>query len=101
VLRPGNRFGCCRIGQSVKGCGWRFKLADEQDRERAWHFRDLSLCQDRRMNAIEKIKAKLSAYPDVQYSDSADEIEVHPRDQSEFTIGLRITPSGFTVHFEG
>jgi hypothetical protein len=53
------------------------------------------------MNAIQKIKAKVSRYPDVRYSESADEIEVHPRDQSGFTVGLRITPSGFTVHFEG
>lgn len=53
------------------------------------------------MNAIQKIKAKLSAYPDVQYSESANGIEVHPRDRSGFTVGLRITPSGFTVNFEG
>ena len=53
------------------------------------------------MNAIQKIKAKLSAYPDVRYSESADGIEVHPRDQSGFTVGLRMTPSGFTVNFEG
>jgi hypothetical protein len=26
---------------------------------------------------------------------------VHPRDRSGFTVGLRITPSGFTVYFEG
>ena len=49
------------------------------------------------MNAIQKIKTKLSAYPDVRYSQSADGIEVHPRDQSGFTVGLRVTPSGFTV----
>jgi hypothetical protein len=53
------------------------------------------------MNAIQKIKTKLSAYPDVEYSESTDGIEVHPRDQSGFTVGLRITPSGFTVNFEG
>ena len=53
------------------------------------------------MNAIQKIKTKLSAHPDVQYSESADGIEVHPRDQSGFTVGLRITPSRFTVNFEG
>ncbi len=53
------------------------------------------------MNAIEKIKAKLSAYSDVHYSESADGIEVHPRDPSGFTVGLRMTPSGFTVYFEG
>jgi hypothetical protein len=52
------------------------------------------------MNAIQKIKTKLSAYPDVQYSESADGIDVHPRDQSGFTVGLRITPSGFTVNFD-
>jgi hypothetical protein len=53
------------------------------------------------MNAIQKIKTKLSAYPDVQYSESADGIEVHPRNQFGFTVGLRITPSGFTVNFDG
>lgn len=53
------------------------------------------------MDAIQKIKAKLSKYPDVQYSESADGIEVHPRDQSGFTVGLSITPSGFTVNFDG
>jgi hypothetical protein len=53
------------------------------------------------MNAIQKIKTKLLAYPDVQYSESADGIEVHPGSQSGFTVGLRITPSGFTVNFEG
>ena len=53
------------------------------------------------MNAIQKIKTMLSAYPDVRYSESADGIEVHPRDQSGFTVGLRVTPSSFTVYFEG
>jgi hypothetical protein len=53
------------------------------------------------MNAIQKIKTKLSAYRDVQYSESADGIEVHPRNQSGFTVGLCITPSGFTVNFDG
>ena len=53
------------------------------------------------MNAIQKIKTKLSAYADVQYSESADAIEVHPRDQSGFTVDLRMTLSGFTVNFEG
>ena len=32
------------------------------------------------MNAIDKIKAKLAAYPDVQYSESSNGIEVYPRD---------------------
>jgi hypothetical protein len=53
------------------------------------------------MNAIEKIKAKLSAYSDVQYSEGPDQIEVHPRNRSGFTVGLRIARPGFTVYFEG
>ena len=53
------------------------------------------------MNAIEKIKAKLSAYPDVRYSESPDHIEVHPGDPAGFTVALRITRPGFTVSFEG
>ena len=53
------------------------------------------------MNTLEKIKAKLSSYPDVRYSESADGIEVHPRDHSGFTVGLRITRPGFTVYFDG
>jgi hypothetical protein len=53
------------------------------------------------VNVIQKIKTKLSAYPDIRYLENADGIEVHPRDQSGFTVGLRITASGFTVHFDG
>jgi hypothetical protein len=53
------------------------------------------------MNAIEKIKAKLSAYSDVRYSEGPDQIEVHPRDPSGFTVGLRIARPGFTVYFDG
>jgi hypothetical protein len=34
------------------------------------------------MNAIEKIKAKLSAYPDVPYSERANYIDVYPKDSS-------------------
>ena len=53
------------------------------------------------MNAIDKIKARLAAYPDVRYSERENEIEVHPRDPSGFTVTLRITAAGFTVYFEG
>ena len=53
------------------------------------------------MNVIQKMKAKLSKYPDVRYSERANGIEVHPKDQSGFTVGLWISPSGFTVSFEG
>jgi hypothetical protein len=52
------------------------------------------------MNAIEKIKAKLSAYSDARYSEGPEQIEVHPRDPSGFTVVLRIARPGFTVYFE-
>jgi hypothetical protein len=53
------------------------------------------------MNAIEKIKAKLAAYPDVRYSERPNRIDVHPKDQSGFAVRLQITTSGFTVYFDG
>jgi hypothetical protein len=53
------------------------------------------------MNAIEKVKAKLSAYPEIRYSEGPDLIEVHPRDPSGFTVGLIIGRRGFTVYFDG
>jgi hypothetical protein len=53
------------------------------------------------MNAIEKIKVKLSASPDVRYSERLNEIKVHPRDRSGFKVGLQITTGGYTVHFDG
>jgi hypothetical protein len=53
------------------------------------------------MSAVEKVKAKLSSYPGVRYSEQVDGIEIHATDASGFGVGLRITPAGFTVHFEG
>ena len=53
------------------------------------------------MNAIDKIKARLAPYADVRYSERENEIEVHPRDPSGFTVALRITAAGFTVYFDG
>jgi hypothetical protein len=49
------------------------------------------------MNAIEKIKAKLAAYPDVRYSERPNRIDVHPKDQSGFAVRLQITTSGFSL----
>jgi hypothetical protein len=53
------------------------------------------------MTAIEKIKARLSAYPEIKYSEGANEIEVHPSDNLGFSVGFRITPTGFKVNFDG
>ena len=55
----------------------------------------------RAVTAIEKIKAKLSKYPDARYSESLHGISVPPRDRSGFTVGLSVTDGGFTVFFNG
>jgi hypothetical protein len=39
------------------------------------------------MSAVEKIKAKLSAYPGVRYSEQVDGIEIHATDASGFGVG--------------
>jgi hypothetical protein len=53
------------------------------------------------MNAIEKIKERLSAYADVRYTAGPGRITVHPRDGNGFTVGLRITTTALTVNFDG
>lgn len=53
------------------------------------------------MTAIERIRARLSAYPEVNYSEGPNEIDVKPSASSGFAVGFRITPQGFTVNFEG
>lgn len=52
------------------------------------------------MSAIERIKAKLAKYPDVRYSETAKGIEIHPRDETGFTVGLQSRDAGYTVHFD-
>jgi hypothetical protein len=53
------------------------------------------------MTAIDRIKAKLSAHPEIRYSEGPNEIDVKPPDSSGFSVGFRIIPTGFTVNFEG
>ena len=53
------------------------------------------------MTAIERIRARLSAYPEIKYSEGPNGIEVQPPDNSGFSVGFRIKPTGFTVNFEG
>jgi hypothetical protein len=51
--------------------------------------------------AIEIIKARLSNYPNVQYSERHNYLEVHPADPSGFLVGLEISSGGYRVFFEG
>ncbi len=53
------------------------------------------------MNAIEKIEARLAQHPGVRWSVTPTSIEVHPADESGFAVGLRLSPAGLTVHFDG
>ena len=53
------------------------------------------------MTAIEKIKARLSAHPEIRYSEGPNEIDVKPPDSSGFRVGFRTTTTGFPVNFEG
>ena len=51
------------------------------------------------MTAIQKIKTKLSAYPDVQYSERADAIEVHPsRNRQDEPQGVFSHATALTLH---
>ena len=53
------------------------------------------------MTAIDKIKAMLSAYPEIKYSEGPSGLEVRPSDNFGFSVGVRIKPTGFTVNFDG
>ena len=53
------------------------------------------------MTAIEKIKARLSAHPEIRYSEGLNEIDVMPPDSSGFSVGFRVIPTGFTVNVKG
>ena len=53
------------------------------------------------MEAIAKIKSKLSSYPEVRYVETRTSIEVLPVDESGFAVSLHIAKGGYTVHFDG
>jgi len=53
------------------------------------------------MDAIDEIREKLAKYPSVRYTESPTSIEVHPGDESGFSVRLHIENGSFTVHFEG
>ena len=53
------------------------------------------------MDEIGEIKEKLAKYPAVRYTESPSSIEVHPEDESGFSVSLHLENGGFTVYFEG
>ena len=53
------------------------------------------------MNAIDKIKARLSSHGGVRYTAGSDRIVVHPVDGNGFTVALRIAGTAVTVSFDG
>ena len=50
---------------------------------------------------IREVKEKLAKYPAARYTESPTSIEVHPQDDSGFSVSLHLENSSFTVHFEG
>ncbi len=50
------------------------------------------------MNAVERIRARLFARPEIKYTEQPNRIDVHPSDESGFSVGLQITPTTFTVN---
>lgn len=53
------------------------------------------------MNPIEEIKARLTKYSEVAFRETSDSIEVLPRDESGFTVGLYVAEREAVVHFDG
>lgn len=47
------------------------------------------------------LKAKLTEYPDIHYTEGTGYIEVPPKDDSGFEVGLRAEGDGFRVNFDG
>lgn len=53
------------------------------------------------MNVIEKVKASLAKYAGIRYLETPNKIEVHPADESGFTVGLLASRSRYTVYVDG
>jgi hypothetical protein len=53
------------------------------------------------MEIIDRIKVALAESPGLRFSETSGSIEVHPRDEHGFTVGLQVEPGGFRVHFDG
>jgi hypothetical protein len=53
------------------------------------------------MNVIEEVKTRLSKYPDTRYSETPESIEIHPANDSGFSVGLMVSGGRYTVWFEG
>lgn len=53
------------------------------------------------MSAIAKVRERLAKYPQVRYAENSNSIEVHPADESGFTVGLYQGAGEIVVRFEG
>jgi hypothetical protein len=53
------------------------------------------------MDPIAEIRNRLSRYPDAKFVETSASIEVSPRDESGFTVGLLAGGGRFTVNFAG
>jgi hypothetical protein len=53
------------------------------------------------MSAIEAIKQKLRAYPDLRFSEGANWITIHPASEDGFSVSLEVRQNTFTASFEG
>jgi hypothetical protein len=53
------------------------------------------------MSAIETIKQKLRAYPDLKFSEGANRITIHPASEDGFAVSLEVRQNTFAVSFEG
>jgi len=53
------------------------------------------------VSAIEEIKARLGRVPDVRFTESSTSIDVQPRDEAGFHVGLVLEDDGFVVYFDG
>lgn len=53
------------------------------------------------MLVFDTIKAKLTGYQEVRYSETPRSFKVHPADESGFTVGLELSRTRVTVNFDG
>jgi hypothetical protein len=54
-----------------------------------------------KVTIIERIKQRLENYPSLVYRATASHIEIDPPTEDGFSLSLYVSPSHFTVHFNG
>ena len=53
------------------------------------------------MNVIDELKARLSRYPEVDFTESEGLVEIHAVDEGGFPITVEVEKSSYNVYFEG